>query len=104
VLLLDNGRILSSAGSAAGIDLCLHLVRRDCGAAAAVAAARWAVMRMERDADHSPRVVREALVSDASLAPLLRWMEQRLDRPPLRRSGGCGEGVAIQVAKRTRVS
>lgn len=83
VLFVDNGRILSSAGSAAGIDLCLHLVRRDCGAAAAAAAARWAVMPMERGADHSPLVVHEAPQSDASLAPLLRWMEQHLDRPLL---------------------
>lgn len=83
VLFVDNGAILSPAGSAAGIDLCLHLVRRDCGAAAAAAAARWAVMPMERGADHSPLVVHEAPQSDASLAPLLRWMEQHLDRPLL---------------------
>ena len=32
VLYVDNGRILTSAGAAAGLDLCLHIVRRDFGA------------------------------------------------------------------------
>ena len=83
VLFVDNGQILSSAGSAAGIDLCLHLVRRDYGAAAAAAAARWAVVPMERGPDHSPLLQHASPQSDVSLAPLLRWMEQHLDRPLL---------------------
>ncbi|GAA2157879.1 type 1 glutamine amidotransferase family protein [Actinomadura napierensis] len=44
VLFVDNGRILTSAGGAAGIDLCLHLVRLDHGAAVASAAARRCVV------------------------------------------------------------
>jgi transcriptional regulator GlxA family with amidase domain len=83
VLFVDEGQILSSAGSAAGIDLCLHLIRRDYGAAAAAAAARWAVVPMERGADHSPLLQHAPPQSDASLAPLLRWMEEHLDRPLL---------------------
>lgn len=39
VLFVDNGRVLTSAGGAAGIDVCLHLIRRDHGAAVAGAAA-----------------------------------------------------------------
>jgi AraC family transcriptional activator FtrA len=44
VLYIDQGNILTSAGSAAGIDLCLHIVRRDCGAEIANEVARRLVM------------------------------------------------------------
>jgi transcriptional regulator GlxA family with amidase domain len=44
VLFVDNGRLLTSAGGAAGIDMCLHLVRRDHGADVANAAARYCVV------------------------------------------------------------
>ena len=49
VLYLDHGDVLTSAGSAAGIDLCLHLVRADHGAAVANAVARRLVVSPHRD-------------------------------------------------------
>jgi AraC family transcriptional activator FtrA len=49
VLYVDEGRVLTSAGLAAGIDLCLHLVRRDLGTAAANHAARRMVVPPHRD-------------------------------------------------------
>ena len=49
VLFVDNGQILTSAGAAAGLDLCLHMIRRDHGSAVAADAARTAVMPLERD-------------------------------------------------------
>lgn len=49
VLYVDEGQILTSAGSAAGIDLCLHLVRRDKGADAANSVARRLVVPAHRD-------------------------------------------------------
>jgi AraC family transcriptional activator FtrA len=49
VLYVDEGAILTSAGSAAGIDLCLHLVRRDFGPGAANAVARRLVVPPHRD-------------------------------------------------------
>lgn len=49
VLYLDEGRILTSAGEAAGIDLCLHLIRRDHGAAVAADIARRTVVPPHRD-------------------------------------------------------
>ncbi len=49
VLYVDEGQILTSAGSAAGIDLCLHLVRRDHGTAAANSVARRLVVPPHRD-------------------------------------------------------
>ncbi|PPK68871.1 AraC family transcriptional activator FtrA [Actinokineospora auranticolor] len=49
VLYVDDGDVLTSAGSAAGIDLCLHLVRRDHGATTANAVARRLVVPPHRD-------------------------------------------------------
>ncbi|WP_417689947.1 transcriptional regulator FtrA [Roseibium sp.] len=49
VLYVDEGQILTSAGSAAGIDLCLHLVRRDKGPEAANSVARRLVVPAHRD-------------------------------------------------------
>lgn len=49
VLYVDEGQILTSAGSAAGLDLCLHLVRRDLGAAVANQVARRLVIPPHRD-------------------------------------------------------
>ena len=49
VLYVDEGDVLTSAGVAAGIDLCLHLLRRDHGAEVANAAARRIVVAPHRD-------------------------------------------------------
>ncbi|MDT0323962.1 DJ-1/PfpI family protein, partial [Streptomyces millisiae] len=49
VLFIDDGDVLTSAGVAAGIDLCLHLVRRDHGAAVATEIARRTVVPPYRD-------------------------------------------------------
>jgi transcriptional regulator GlxA family with amidase domain len=82
VLYIDNGRILTSAGAAAGFDLCLHLVRQDYGAAVAADAARLSVMPLERAGGQSQFIVHEPPVGDgASLEPLLRWLEQHIQQP-----------------------
>ena len=49
VLYVDHGDVLTGAGSAAGLDLCLHLVRQDFGAAVANAVARRLVIQPHRD-------------------------------------------------------
>ena len=49
VLYVDEGSVLTSAGSAAGLDLCLHLVRRDYGSATANQVARRLVISPHRD-------------------------------------------------------
>jgi len=54
VLYIDNGDVLTSAGSAAGIDLCLHLVRRDYGSVAANRVARRLVVSPHRDGGQAP--------------------------------------------------
>ncbi|CAM4189306.1 helix-turn-helix domain-containing protein [Corallococcus exiguus] len=82
VLYVDNGQFLTSAGAAAGLDLCLHMVRRDHGAAVAADAARLAVMPLERDGGQSQFITHVPPAPEgASLEPLLHWMEDHLDRP-----------------------
>jgi AraC family transcriptional activator FtrA len=81
-LYADEGRILTSAGSAAGIDLCLHIVRRDYGAEIANAVARRLVMPPHRDGGQA-QYAREPIRPDgaAGLAPVLAWAQSHLDRP-----------------------
>lgn len=78
VLFIDNGQLLTSAGAAAGLDLCLHLVRRDYGAAAAAAAAREAVMPLERSGGQAQFIVHPEPSSSLALQPVLKWMESQL--------------------------
>lgn len=79
VLFVDNGQILTSAGAAAGLDLCLHIVRRDHGAAVATEAARAAVMPLERDGGQAQFIVHPMPYPEGTtLEPLLRWMDAHL--------------------------
>ena len=81
VLFVDNGRILTSAGAAAGLDLCLHMIRQDHGSAVAADAARVAVMPPVRDGGQAQYIVHEPPGADgSSLEPLLRWMEENAHR------------------------
>ena len=81
VLYVDEGSILTSAGSAAGIDLCLHIVRRDYGAEIANRVARRLVMPPHRDGGQA-QYVQEPIRSDpdAGLAPVLEWVEAHLSK------------------------
>ena len=77
VLFVGNGQILTSAGAAAGLDLCLHMIRQDHGSAVAADAARTAVMPPVRDGGQAQYIVHEQPGPDgSSLEPLLRWMEE----------------------------
>jgi transcriptional regulator GlxA family with amidase domain len=79
VLYVDNGNVFTSAGAAAGLDLCLHLVRRDLGAETAARAARAAVMPLERAGGQAQFIVHEPPAGDqTSLVSLLSWVEQNL--------------------------
>lgn len=81
VLFVDQGQILTSAGVMAGFDLCLHMVRCDHGAAVAAAAARLAVMPLERAGGQAQFIVHEPPSSPSALAPLLAWLAENLERP-----------------------
>jgi len=81
VLYVDNGNVLTSAGAAAGFDLCLHLVRRDLGAEVAADVARAAVMPLERAGGQAQFIVHERPTGDhSSIGQLLTWIEQNLRR------------------------
>ncbi|MBE2998165.1 helix-turn-helix domain-containing protein [Nocardiopsis sp. HNM0947] len=81
VLYVDNGAVLTSAGAAAGLDLCLHLVRRDHGSAVAAHTARMSVIPLEREGGQAQFIVpdRPAVPDGAALEPLLRWMEEHAE-------------------------
>ncbi|MFG3255933.1 GlxA family transcriptional regulator [Streptomyces sp. NPDC048172] len=82
VLFVDDGDILTAAGSAAALDLGLHLVRRDHGAEAANAVSRRLVFAAHRDGGQRQFVERPVPdVPDESLAPVLAWAQERLDEP-----------------------
>ena len=80
VLYVDEGQILTSAGSAAGIDLCLHLIRRDFGPAAANTVARRLVVPPHRDGGQAQFIERSVPISYESdrLGPLLDHMRENL--------------------------
>ncbi len=81
VLYVDEGSILTSAGSAAGIDLCLHIVRRDYGAEIANRVARRLVMPPHRDGGQA-QYVQDPIPSEAGggLATVLQWAQANLRR------------------------
>ncbi|MFD4926936.1 GlxA family transcriptional regulator [Streptomyces goshikiensis] len=80
VLYIDNGQLLTSAGAAAGLDLCLHLIRRDHGSAVAADAARLSVMPLEREGGQAQFIVHEQPPTPhgSELEPLLSWMEENV--------------------------
>jgi AraC family transcriptional activator FtrA len=82
-LYVDDGDVLTSAGSAAGLDLCLHLVRQDFGAAAANALARRLVVAPHRDGGQAQYI--EASVSadpgDNRIAVSMAWALEHLHQP-----------------------
>jgi AraC family transcriptional activator FtrA len=70
VLYVDEGSLLTSAGSAAGLDLCLHLVRRDYGSAIANHVARRLVIPPHRDGGQAQFLERPVEKRDGNSRPL----------------------------------
>jgi transcriptional regulator GlxA family with amidase domain len=80
VLYVEDGRIISSAGTAAGIDACLHLVRVEFGAAVAAAIARDMVVPPHRDGGQAQFIDRPMPECGSQpMEELLRWMVKNLD-------------------------
>ncbi|MGH3252002.1 MAG: GlxA family transcriptional regulator [Trebonia sp.] len=81
VLYVDEGQIVTSAGATAGIDMCLHLVSRDYGAAVASDASRLAVAPLYRDGGQAQFILRNnPRPATAGLAPTLEWIEGNAHR------------------------
>jgi AraC family transcriptional activator FtrA len=84
VLFVDEDDVLTSAGAAAGLDLCLHVIRKDLGAEVASEAARITVVAPHRDGGQAQFInlpVPERVAADADLAATRAWALERLDKP-----------------------
>ena len=95
VLFVDDGDIVTSAGTAASIDACLHLVRREIGTSVANAVARRMVVAPQREGGQRQFVdlpVPEC--TGDSLQPVLQWLLEHLD----------AEHVVADLAKRANLS
>ncbi len=82
-LYIDDGDILTSAGSSAGIDLCIHLVRRDFGAKIANSVARRLVMHAHRQGGQSQYIEQPVPKSHGThrLSDTLEYIQNSLDQP-----------------------
>lgn len=79
VLYVDEGDVLTSAGSAASLDLCLHIVRRDHGPAVANEMARSLVTPPHRSGGQAQYIKRSLQPEEATcLGPVLDWMRKAL--------------------------
>jgi transcriptional regulator GlxA family with amidase domain len=82
LLFVDDGDVLTSAGLAAGVDLCLHLIRRDHGVAAATRTARYNVVAPWRDGGQAQFIERPVPASGADGTAYAReWALANLDQP-----------------------
>lgn len=82
VLFVDDGRVLTSAGAASGVDICLHLVRKDHGSELANKVARRCVVPPFRDGGQAQYIEQPVPESGAaSTAATRAWALERLDAP-----------------------
>ena len=81
VLFVDTGQVLTSAGLAAGIDLCIHVVRQDHGAAVAAALARRMVVAPYRDGGQAQFLTQPVPPAGDGLAATCAWMVAHLGEP-----------------------
>ena len=82
VLYVDEGQVLTSAGASAGLDLCLHMIARDYGAAMAADAARLAVAPLHRSGGQAQFILRNRaavkhIAERTELDDVLAWIEQQ---------------------------
>ena len=101
VLYVDEGQVLTSAGASAGLDLCLHMVACDHGAAVAADAARLAVAPLHRSGGQAQFIVRNrpsvsSIAEATTLDGLLAWLEQNAHRDLTLRD------LAVQAAMSVR--
>ncbi|WP_181797664.1 GlxA family transcriptional regulator [Streptomyces sp. WELS2] len=101
VLFIDDGDVLTSAGVAAGLDLCLHMVRRDFGTAVANDVARITVVPPHRDGGQAQYVQRP--VPDPQLATTATaraWALGRLHEPIQLRDMAAQEAMSVRTFTR----
>jgi AraC family transcriptional activator FtrA len=101
-LYVDEGDVLTAAGSAAGIDLCLHVVRTDFGPDAANSVARRLVVPPHRDGGQA-QFIRQPIPlarERAQLGPLIDWVRERLNRPHSVQSLARRAGMSVRTFQR----
>ncbi|MFD4112617.1 GlxA family transcriptional regulator [Streptomyces niveus] len=94
VLYVDDGPVVTSAGTAAGIDACLHVVRQEHGPEVANAIARRMVVPPHRDGGQAQFIERPLPVACDTVGGVLAWMERHLD----------SEMTVEQLAERAHMS
>ncbi|AUY52293.1 helix-turn-helix domain-containing protein [Streptomyces sp. CB01881] len=100
-LFVEDGPVLTSAGLTAGIDLCLHMVRSDHGAAVANAVARLAVVSAARDGGQAPYLPAPVAAADGtSLAATRAWAQERLHEPLTLAALAAHAGVSVRTLNR----
>ncbi|MCG7526593.1 helix-turn-helix domain-containing protein [Streptomyces sp. OfavH-34-F] len=101
VLFTDDGDVLTSAGVAAGIDLCLHIVRRDHGAAVANDVARRTVVPPHREGGQAQYIQRPVPDTRFATTTTARaWALARLERPILLRDMAQQESMSVRTFTR----
>jgi len=101
VLYVDEGDVLTSAGEASGIDLCLHMVRLDHGAAVANQVARRTVVPPHREGGQAQYVRRPVPAATRSATGRARaWALERLDRPLTLRELAAQESMSVRTFTR----
>ncbi|MGW2018408.1 GlxA family transcriptional regulator [Streptomyces sp. NPDC001927] len=101
VLFVDDGDVLTSAGVAAGIDLCLHIVRRDHGSAVANEVARRTVVPPHRDGGQAQYIERPLPEAGASTTTSARaWALAHLHEPIVLRDLAVRESMSVRTFTR----
>ncbi|MFD0315684.1 GlxA family transcriptional regulator [Streptomyces flavalbus] len=101
VLFIDDGDVLTSAGVAAGIDLCLHMVRRDHGAAVANEVARRTVVPPHRDGGQAQYIERPVPDPQSATTTSARaWALGRLGEPIQLRDMAARESMSVRTFTR----
>ena len=105
VLYVDEGQLLTSAGASAGLDLCLHMVARDYGAAVGADAARLAVAPLHRSGGQAQFMLRNRapakhIAARTELDDVLAWIEQEAHRDLTLRDIAARAAVSIRTLNR----
>jgi transcriptional regulator GlxA family with amidase domain len=80
-LWVEDGSVLTSAGTAASVDLCLHIVRTDFGAAVAAEVGRRMVVAPHREGGQAQYIPAPVPASGDAFAPVLEWAVRHLAEP-----------------------
>ncbi len=99
-LYVDEGEVMTSAGLSAGIDLCLHVIRQDFGAAAGERVARHMVAAPHREGGQAQFAKSAPAADNGSLEATRRWAAEHLEEPLDVASMSCHAGVSPRTFAR----